>query len=85
MSAKSTTTFTSRGRLTGLIRDEAPAGTGQNRASRAARRRGGPGVRRRGALLPGPPDPRRVPPPPRPLRMSAGRCAGAERSRRPRS
>ena len=35
MSAKSTTTFTSRGRLTGLIRDEAPAGTGQNRASRA--------------------------------------------------
>jgi hypothetical protein len=35
MSAK--TTFRSRGRLTGLIRDEAPAGTGQNRASRAAR------------------------------------------------
>ena len=27
MSAKTTTTFTSRGRLTGLIRDEAPAGT----------------------------------------------------------
>jgi hypothetical protein len=38
MSAKSTTTFTSRGRLTGLIRDEAPAGTGQNRASRSATR-----------------------------------------------
>jgi hypothetical protein len=38
MSAKSTTTFTSRGRLTGLIRDEAPAGTGQNRASRPAAR-----------------------------------------------
>ena len=37
MSAKSTTTFISRGRLTGLIRDEAPAGTGQNRASRVAR------------------------------------------------
>jgi hypothetical protein len=35
MSAK--TTFRSRGRLTGLIRDEAPAGTGQNRASRAHR------------------------------------------------
>jgi hypothetical protein len=31
------TTFRSRGRLTGLIRDEAPAGTGQNRASRTAR------------------------------------------------
>jgi hypothetical protein len=38
MSAKSTTTFTSRGRLHGLIRDEAPAGTGQNRASRSAAR-----------------------------------------------
>jgi hypothetical protein len=38
MSAQSTTTFTSRGRLTGLIRDEAPAGTGQNRASRSAAR-----------------------------------------------
>ena len=35
MSAKTTTTFISRGRLAGLIRDEAPAGTGQNRASRA--------------------------------------------------
>ncbi len=32
-----TTTFTSRGRLAGLIRDEAPAGAGQNR-SRADRR-----------------------------------------------
>lgn len=29
------TTFRRRGRLTGLIRDEAPAGTGQNRTSRA--------------------------------------------------
>jgi hypothetical protein len=38
MSAKSNTTFTSRGRLTGLIRDAAPAGTGQNRASRSAAR-----------------------------------------------
>jgi hypothetical protein len=37
MSAKTTTTFISRGRLTGLIRDEAPAGTGQNRASRSSR------------------------------------------------
>jgi hypothetical protein len=37
MSAKTTTTFISRGRLTGLIRDQAPAGTGQNRASRTAR------------------------------------------------
>ncbi len=35
MSAK--TTFRSRGRLTGLLREEAPAGTGQNRTSRAAR------------------------------------------------
>ena len=38
MSAKSTTTFTSRGRLTGLIRNEAPAGIGQNRTSRIATR-----------------------------------------------
>lgn len=38
MSAKSTTTFISRGRLTGLIRNETPAGTGQNRASRSATR-----------------------------------------------
>jgi len=38
MTAKSTTTFTSRGRLTGLIRDEAPAGIGPNRASRDAAR-----------------------------------------------
>jgi hypothetical protein len=36
MTAKSTTTFTSRGRLTGLIRDEAPVGIGPNRASRNA-------------------------------------------------
>lgn len=32
------TTFTSRGRLAGLVRDETPAGTGQNRTSRAANR-----------------------------------------------
>ena len=38
MSLKSNTTFTSRGRLAGLVRDEAPAGTGQNRASRSAAR-----------------------------------------------
>lgn len=33
-----TTTFTSRGRIAGLVRDEAPAGTGQNRTSRTANR-----------------------------------------------
>jgi hypothetical protein len=33
-----TTTFTSRGRLAGLVRDEVPAGAGQNRASRTDRR-----------------------------------------------
>jgi hypothetical protein len=32
------TTFTSRGRIAGLVRDETPAGTGQNRTSRAANR-----------------------------------------------
>jgi hypothetical protein len=32
------TTFVSRGRITGLLRDESPAGTGQNRTSRAANR-----------------------------------------------
>ena len=32
------TTFISRGRITGLVRDEVPAGTGQNRTSRAANR-----------------------------------------------
>ena len=32
------TTFTSRGRLTGLVRDEIPAGAGQNRTSRASNR-----------------------------------------------
>jgi hypothetical protein len=37
MSANTTTTFISRGTLTGLIRDRAPAGTGQNRASRVSR------------------------------------------------
>ncbi|HVW48575.1 MAG TPA: hypothetical protein VHA76_16075 [Solirubrobacterales bacterium] len=34
----SRTTFTTRGRIAGLIRDEAPAGTGQNRTSRSANR-----------------------------------------------
>jgi hypothetical protein len=34
----SSTTFVSRGRITGLLRDEAPAGTGQNRTSRVANR-----------------------------------------------
>jgi hypothetical protein len=34
----SSTTFTSRGRITGLVRDEAPAGIGQNRTSRLANR-----------------------------------------------
>jgi hypothetical protein len=32
------TTFISRGRITGLVRDEAPAGIGQNRTTRAANR-----------------------------------------------
>ena len=32
------TTFISRGRITGLVRDESPAGTGQNRTSRVANR-----------------------------------------------
>lgn len=32
------TTFVSRGRIAGLVRDEAPAGTGQNRTSRTANR-----------------------------------------------
>jgi hypothetical protein len=31
------TTFRSRGRITGLIRDEASAGTGRNRTSRISR------------------------------------------------
>ncbi len=35
-----TTTFVSRGRLAGLVRDENPAGTGQNRTSRTANRPG---------------------------------------------
>jgi hypothetical protein len=34
----SRTTFTTRGRIAGLIRDEAPAGTGQNRTTRSANR-----------------------------------------------
>lgn len=32
------TTFISRGRITGLVRDETPAGTGQNRTTRSANR-----------------------------------------------
>jgi hypothetical protein len=36
-----TTTFVSRGRLTGLVRDEAPAGVGQNRTTRNANRDNG--------------------------------------------
>lgn len=36
-----TTTFISRGRLAGLVRDETPAGTGQNRTSRSANRDSG--------------------------------------------
>jgi hypothetical protein len=32
------TTFVSKGRITGLVRDEVPAGAGQNRTSRAANR-----------------------------------------------
>ena len=35
------TTFVSRGRLHGLVRDETPAGTGQNRTSRPANRDNG--------------------------------------------
>jgi hypothetical protein len=35
------TTFVSRGRLAGLVRDESPAGTGQNRTSRSANRDNG--------------------------------------------
>lgn len=35
------TTFVSRGRITGLLRDELPAGTGQNRTSRLANRDNG--------------------------------------------
>jgi hypothetical protein len=34
------TTFVSRGRIAGLVRDATPAGTGQNRTSRAANRPG---------------------------------------------
>jgi len=37
----SQTTFISRGRLTGLVRDERPAGTGQNRTTRSANRDSG--------------------------------------------
>jgi hypothetical protein len=38
MQTKATTKFTSRGRLAGLLRDAAPAGTGQNRTSHTDRR-----------------------------------------------
>jgi hypothetical protein len=34
----SRTTFTNRGRIAGLVRDEAPAATGQNRSARSANR-----------------------------------------------
>ena len=34
----SRTTFTNRGRIAGLVRDEAPAGTGPNRTTRSANR-----------------------------------------------
>jgi hypothetical protein len=34
MAARSTTVFTSRGRVKGLIREDAPAGTGLNRTGR---------------------------------------------------
>jgi hypothetical protein len=37
MSSKGATKFTSRGRLAGLVRDEAPVGTGPNRANRPRR------------------------------------------------
>lgn len=36
------TTFASRGRLAGLVRESAPAGTAQNRASRRSNRSQGP-------------------------------------------
>jgi len=39
-----TTTFVSRGRLAGLVRDEAPAGVGQNRTTRKANRDNGQGA-----------------------------------------
>jgi hypothetical protein len=32
------TTFVTRGRINGLVRDEAPVGTGQNRTTRSANR-----------------------------------------------
>jgi hypothetical protein len=35
------TTFISRGRITGLVRDEVPAGHGQNRTTRLANRDNG--------------------------------------------
>jgi hypothetical protein len=38
----STTTFTSRGRLAGLVRGPAPAGAGPNRATRPERRDAAP-------------------------------------------
>jgi hypothetical protein len=34
LAARTITTFTSRGRITGLIREQASAGTGQNNATR---------------------------------------------------
>lgn len=38
MSSKDATKFTSRGRIAGLVRDEAPLGTGLNRANRTTQR-----------------------------------------------
>jgi hypothetical protein len=39
----SRTTFTNRGRIAGLVRDDAPAGTGPNRSARSANRDGSQG------------------------------------------
>ena len=63
----SRTTFTTRGRIAGLVRDEAPAGTGQNRTTRSANRDDTAGQRRRRDLPSRPPRARREPPPARPL------------------
>jgi hypothetical protein len=44
MAKRPRTTFVSRGRLAGLVRDEAPAGLGQNRTTRKANRDNVPGA-----------------------------------------
>jgi hypothetical protein len=41
MAKPTRTTFISRGRLAGLVRDDAPAGVGQNRTTRKANRDNG--------------------------------------------